>query len=67
MAAWMRSLFSPLKKLWIRMHSAHSKRRGIYILYEDVKSCPCEDVHILWSILVDSSHSRPPPMRLDHH
>jgi hypothetical protein len=25
MAAWMRSLFSPLKKLWIRMHSAHSK------------------------------------------
>lgn len=44
-----------------------AERRGIYILYEDVKSCPCEDVHILWSILVDSSHSRPPPMRLDHH
>ncbi|KAF7149648.1 hypothetical protein RHSIM_Rhsim02G0023700 [Rhododendron simsii] len=28
--------------------------RGIYILYDDVKSCPCEDVHVLWSILVES-------------
>ncbi|OWM74257.1 hypothetical protein CDL15_Pgr008571 [Punica granatum] len=33
--------------------------RGIYILYEDVKSCPCEDVHVLWSILVES---HPPPL-----
>ncbi|KAK4778163.1 hypothetical protein SAY87_018350 [Trapa incisa] len=31
--------------------------RGIYILYEDVKSCPCEDVHVLWSILVDSHNN----------
>jgi hypothetical protein len=38
--------------------------RGIYILYEDVKSCPCEDVHILWSILVDSHPPPPPPLRL---
>lgn len=36
--------------------------RGIYILYEDVKSCPYEDVHVLWSILVDSTH--PPPRAL---
>lgn len=28
--------------------------RGIYILYKDVKSCPCEDVQVLWSILVES-------------
>lgn len=28
--------------------------RGIYILYEDVKSCQYEDVHVLWSILVES-------------
>lgn len=28
--------------------------RGIYILYEDVKSCPYEDVHVLWSILMES-------------
>ena len=27
--------------------------RGIYILYDDVKSCQCEDVHVLWSILVE--------------
>lgn len=27
---------------------------GIYILYEDVKSCSCEDVHALWTLLVDS-------------
>ncbi|KAI5423472.1 hypothetical protein KIW84_046433 [Lathyrus oleraceus] len=39
-------------------------RRGMYILYEDVKSCPYEDVQILWSILDDgassSSLSEPP-------
>ncbi|CAN6175916.1 unnamed protein product [Urochloa humidicola] len=63
--AWLQSLFSPLKKLWVRMHSAQHKKRGIYILYEDVKSCPCEDVQILWSILVES-HSHPPPLRLKH-
>jgi len=34
--------------------------RGIYILYDDVKSCQCEDVHVLWSILVES-HGLPPP------
>ncbi|GKV19594.1 hypothetical protein SLEP1_g29831 [Rubroshorea leprosula] len=52
---WLQSLFSPLKKLWFRRHSANQKkRRGIYILYEDVKSCQCEDVHVLWSILVES-------------
>ncbi|KAG6438309.1 hypothetical protein SASPL_103246 [Salvia splendens] len=28
--------------------------RGIYVLYEDVKSCSCEDVHALWTLLVDS-------------
>ncbi|PQQ03376.1 hypothetical protein Pyn_01448 [Prunus yedoensis var. nudiflora] len=33
--------------------------RGIYILYKDVRSCPCEDVHVLWSILVES-HTAPP-------
>ncbi|KAF4365013.1 hypothetical protein F8388_001761 [Cannabis sativa] len=35
-----------------------SKEKGIYILYEDVKSCPYEDVHVLWSILVES-HALP--------
>ena len=99
---WLQSLLAPLKKLWIRMHSAQRKstarsispissrfffffflfvivvfwfvwwhaERGIYILYEDVKSCPCEDVQILWSILVESSHGGgqhhppQPPLRL---
>ncbi|KAE9612812.1 hypothetical protein Lalb_Chr05g0210971 [Lupinus albus] len=51
---WLQSLLSPLNKLWLRLHSTHKKRRGIYILYEDVKSCPYEDVHVLWSILVES-------------
>ncbi|EOY11128.1 Uncharacterized protein TCM_026396 [Theobroma cacao] len=51
---WLQSLLFPLKKLWFRMHSAPRKSRGIYILYEDVKSCPDEDVHVLWSILVES-------------
>lgn len=39
--------FFPHILLWV-------SGRGIYILYEDVKSCPYEDVHVLWSILVDS-------------
>ncbi|CAF2099303.1 hypothetical protein BRARA_E02006 [Brassica rapa] len=51
---WLNSFFSPLKKLWFRVNSTQKKRRGIYILYEDVKSCPYEDVHVLWSILVES-------------
>ncbi|EXB39388.1 hypothetical protein L484_025085 [Morus notabilis] len=54
---WLRSLVSPLKKIWDRLHSNHRKRRGIYILYKDVKSCPCEDVQVLWSILVESGTS----------
>ncbi|KAK2996203.1 hypothetical protein RJ639_025468 [Escallonia herrerae] len=75
---WLQSLFSPLKKLWVRLHSAHKKTsyshkcctqfrlpshnaaRGIYILYDDVKSCPYEDVHVLWSILVESH--KPPAL-----
>ncbi|KAG6517009.1 hypothetical protein ZIOFF_020386 [Zingiber officinale] len=58
---WLGSIFSPLKKLWLRLHSAKKQKRGIYILYEDVKLCPYEDVHVLWSILVESN---PPPLRL---
>ncbi|KAL8232535.1 hypothetical protein R6Q57_002313 [Mikania cordata] len=75
---WLQSLFSPLKKLWVKLHSAHHKStfdlitqrsfmltnhagRGIYILYEDVKSCPYEDVQVLWSILVKST---PHPLAL---
>ncbi|KAL9352834.1 hypothetical protein Peur_055514 [Populus x canadensis] len=52
---WLQSLLSPLKKLWFRLHSTPKNRRGIYILYEDVKSCQYEDVHVLWSILVESN------------
>ncbi|KAL4198466.1 hypothetical protein AMTRI_Chr03g140350 [Amborella trichopoda] len=52
---WLQSLLSPLRKLWERLHFSPARnRRGIYILYEDVKSCPYEDVHVLWSILVES-------------
>ncbi|KAH7661790.1 hypothetical protein IHE45_15G087600 [Dioscorea alata] len=60
---WLHSLFSPFKKLWLRIHSTNKKSRGIYILYEDVKSCPYEDVHILWSILVESCPPASPPKR----
>ncbi|KAM0952050.1 hypothetical protein DsansV1_C03g0032301 [Dioscorea sansibarensis] len=60
---WLHSLLSPFKKLWLRIHSTNKKNRGIYILYEDVKSCPYEDVHILWSILVESCPSASPPKR----
>ncbi|KAK1287658.1 hypothetical protein QJS10_CPB19g00811 [Acorus calamus] len=59
---WFHNLLSPFKKLWLKSNSTHhKKRRGIYILYEDVKSCQYDDVHVLWSILVES---RPPPPAL---
>ncbi|OAY49720.1 hypothetical protein MANES_05G077700v8 [Manihot esculenta] len=51
---WLHSFISPFKKFWDRLHSGNRKRRGIYILYKDVKSCPCEDVQVLWSILVEA-------------
>ncbi|KAL8530605.1 hypothetical protein ACS0TY_007583 [Phlomoides rotata] len=59
MACWFHSLLSPLKKFWGRFRSTKRKRdfnqsQGIYGLYEDVKSCSCEDVHALWTLLVDS-------------
>ncbi|GJN17495.1 hypothetical protein PR202_gb04566 [Eleusine coracana subsp. coracana] len=58
---WLRSLLSPLRKLWCRVNAVQQrKKRGIYILYDDVKSCQCEDVHVLWSILVES-YGLPPP------
>ncbi|XAR58549.1 hypothetical protein NMG60_11013989 [Bertholletia excelsa] len=50
----LHSLLSPLKKLWGRLFPLRRKRRGINVLYEDVKSCPCEDVKILWSMLMES-------------
>ncbi|PIA31787.1 hypothetical protein AQUCO_04900222v1 [Aquilegia coerulea] len=60
---WLESFISPLKKLWVRLHSAQKKSRGIYILYDDVKSCPYEDVHVLWSILVESNKPSLPSKR----
>ncbi|GFP92306.1 hypothetical protein PHJA_001374700 [Phtheirospermum japonicum] len=50
---WLYSFLSPLKKLWGKLRSTKRTRRGIYVLYEDVKSCSCEDVHALWTLLVD--------------
>lgn len=44
---------SPFKTITC-MHSLCFAGRGLYILYKDVKSCPCEDVQVLWSILVES-------------
>ncbi|XP_044391086.1 uncharacterized protein [Triticum aestivum] len=60
---WLRSLFSPLRKIMVRAHSARKYRRGMRILYKDVKSCEDEDVHVLWSILVDS-HRHPAMVKL---
>ncbi|KAL7112911.1 hypothetical protein ABFS83_04G029500 [Erythranthe nasuta] len=54
MGRWLHSLLSPLKKFWGRLRSTKRTRRGIYVLYDDVKSCSCEDVHALWMLLVDS-------------
>ncbi|XWS69186.1 hypothetical protein CRYUN_Cryun04dG0158000 [Craigia yunnanensis] len=51
---WFHSFLSPFKKLWDCLHSSRTTGRGMYILYKDVKSCPCEDVQMMWSILVQS-------------
>jgi len=37
--------------------------RGMHILYKDVQSCQDEDVHVLWSILIDS-HRHPAVLKL---
>ncbi|KAF1001408.1 hypothetical protein AG4045_030607 [Apium graveolens] len=42
--------------------SKQTTGRGIYILYEDVRSCPYEDVQVLWSILVESNAPALPPI-----
>ncbi|GLJ13406.1 hypothetical protein SUGI_0211590 [Cryptomeria japonica] len=48
---------SPLRRMWRYMYkrlcTVHKKKTGIYILYEDVKSCNDEDVNVLWSIVVN--------------
>ncbi|EPS62512.1 hypothetical protein M569_12279, partial [Genlisea aurea] len=49
---WLRSVLTPLRNLWIWALPDHKNRRMIHVLYEDVRSCPCEDVQVLWSILV---------------
>ncbi|KAL3849874.1 hypothetical protein ACJIZ3_011756 [Penstemon smallii] len=51
---WLNSLLSPLKKFLSKLRSTKTKRRGLYVLSEDVKSCPYEDVHAMWTLLVDS-------------
>ncbi|MQM00083.1 hypothetical protein Taro_032816 [Colocasia esculenta] len=45
---------------------SHHSSRGIYILYEDVKSCQYDDVHVLWSILLESHPPSAllPPLKL---
>ncbi|CAJ2633112.1 unnamed protein product [Trifolium pratense] len=63
---WLQSLLCPLKKLWVRIHSTNKKSRGIYILYKDVKSCPCEDVQVLWAILVESNAASTLPSKYTH-
>ncbi|OMP01136.1 hypothetical protein COLO4_12126 [Corchorus olitorius] len=57
---WLHSFLSPFKKLWDRLHSNQKRgSRGIYILYKDVKACPCEDVQVLWSIVIQSQTAKP--------
>ncbi|KAB2604868.1 hypothetical protein D8674_037155 [Pyrus ussuriensis x Pyrus communis] len=58
---WLHSLLPPSSPFIPSSHfdSLQNCMKGyiyiyiyIYILYKDVRSCPCEDVHVLWSILV---------------
>ncbi|NP_001315016.1 hypothetical protein Zm00014a_021938 [Zea mays] len=68
MMGWLRlhSLFSPLRRMWVRAHSERRNRRGMRILYKDVQSCQDEDVRVLWSILIDSHrHHHHHPAVLD--
>ncbi|GJN09932.1 hypothetical protein PR202_ga27986 [Eleusine coracana subsp. coracana] len=60
---WLHSLFSPLRRIWVRAHSERRNRRGMHLLYKDVQSCQDEDVHVLWSILIDS-HRQPALLKL---
>ncbi|GLJ13407.1 hypothetical protein SUGI_0211610 [Cryptomeria japonica] len=50
-------VLKPLRRIWRflckRLFKAHKKKSGIYVLYEDVKSCNDEDINVLWSIFVN--------------
>ncbi|KAL8170279.1 hypothetical protein V2J09_022083 [Rumex salicifolius] len=58
---WINALVCPLKNLWSHCKRPFKRSRGIYMLYEDVKSCECEDVQALWSMVVTRSHRPHPP------
>ncbi|KZV25443.1 hypothetical protein F511_17221 [Dorcoceras hygrometricum] len=62
---WLRSLLSPMKKFWGRLRDKRT-RRGIYTLYEDVKSCSCEDVQALWMLVVDSNSETKRELTISH-
>ncbi|KAF6164679.1 hypothetical protein GIB67_033895 [Kingdonia uniflora] len=57
---WFQSLISPVRMLWIRLHFTHIKSKNLSSFYFSFISCPYEDVHVLWFILVEShTHSLP--------
>ncbi|CAM6025209.1 hypothetical protein CY35_08G061100 [Sphagnum magellanicum] len=69
-SSWLRKVTTPFRRIWGAMISRllprrHKRANGISKLYNDVRSCGYEDVHVMWSMLQQSHLSSNQPKR--HH
>ncbi|CAK9214945.1 unnamed protein product [Sphagnum troendelagicum] len=70
--SWLRKVTTPFRRIWDAMMSRllpgrrHKRANGISKLYNDVRSCGYEDVHVMWSMLQHSHFPSDPPKRRHH-
>ncbi|BBN07310.1 hypothetical protein MPTK1_4g02810 [Marchantia polymorpha subsp. ruderalis] len=66
---WMRKIAGPFRRAWDivscrHIHQSHKRSRGMGRLYNDVRSCGYDDVHLMWSMLQTSTAETPKWRRL---
>ncbi|KAG6556724.1 hypothetical protein Mapa_001667 [Marchantia paleacea] len=66
---WMRKIAGPFRRAWDivscrHSHQSHKRSRGMGRLYNDVRSCGYDDVHLMWSMLQTSNVETPKWRRL---
>ncbi|CAM6032755.1 unnamed protein product [Sphagnum compactum] len=70
MGEWLRKVTTPFKRMWGAVHSVvllrlhpHKRGQGIGKLYNEVRSCHYDDVHVMWSMLQQSRYPLGSPKR----
>ncbi|PIN12405.1 hypothetical protein CDL12_14981 [Handroanthus impetiginosus] len=49
---WWDKMMIPMRKIWAKLSKrVVSRKTGLFILHQDVRTCEYEDVHILWDLL----------------